>query len=205
MTRMNQRLNAESYADVSTAQPLVTAREDVHDSALMELALRGDAGAFADLVRRYWSPLAAYARRLLDGSREAGEDLAQEAFLRIWNGRLQWRPTGSVRAFLYGLVRNLALNERRSARVRLRAAGRIRAMLRDWYRRPSPLDLVEQAEERAAIERAIARLPPRRREIFILVRVHGMSYGEVAQILDISPQTVANQMSAAFTTLRRLL
>jgi len=205
MTRMSQRVNAESYADVSTAQPLVTARGEAHDSALMELALRGDAGAFADLVRRYWSPLAAYARRLLDGNREAGEDLAQEAFLRIWNGRLQWRPTGSVRAFLYGLVRNLALNERRSAHVRLRAAGRIRAMLREWYQRPSPLELVEQAEERAAIERAIACLPPRRREIFILVRVHGMSYGEAAQVLEISPQTVANQMSAALTTLRRLL
>ena len=67
------------------------------------------------------------------------------------------------------------------------------------------LELVEQAEERAAVERAIAALPPRRREIFILVRVHGLSYGEVAEILQISPQTVANQMSAALTTLRRLL
>ncbi|HEY8469354.1 MAG TPA: sigma-70 family RNA polymerase sigma factor [Longimicrobiales bacterium] len=202
---MTQRLNAKPYAEVSTAQPLVAARGDEHDRALMELALRGDADAFADLVRRYWSPLAAYARRLLGGNREAGEDLAQEAFLRIWNGRLQWRPTGSVRAFLYGLVRNLALNERRSARVRVRAIGRLRAMLRDWYQRPSPLELVEQAEERAAVERAIAALPPRRREIFILVRVHGLSYGEVAEILEISPQTVANQMSAALTTLRRLL
>ena len=202
---MSQRLNARPHADVRTAQPLAAAWGDDRDRALMELALRGDAAAFADLVHRYWSPLAAYARRLLGGNREAGEDLAQEAFLRIWNGRLHWRPTGSVRAFLYGLVRNLALNERRSARVRLRAIARVRAMLRDWYQRPSPLELVEQAEERAAVERAIAALPPRRREIFILVRVHGLSYGEVAEILQISPQTVANQMSAALTTLRRLL
>jgi len=200
---MSRQLNAKVYADVSTAQPPATARDD--DNALMELALRRDADAFALLVRAYWPPLAAYARRLLNGNREAAEDLAQEVFLRIWNGRLRWRPIGSVRAFLYGLIRHLALNERRSIRVRLRAVGRIRATLREWYERPSPLELVEQAEERSAIEHAIASLPPRRREIFILVRVHGMSYGEVAQILDISPQTVANQMSAALSTLRRLL
>jgi len=58
---------------------------------------------------------------------------------------------------------------------------------------------------RAAIERAIAQLPARRREIFLLVRVHGLPYREVAELLEISPQTVANQMSAALAQLRQLL
>lgn len=202
---MNRRQDSVQPVGPGPAQPPADANPEARDRRLMELALNGDAAALDGLVGEYWAPIAAYACRLLDGNLDAGKDVAQEVFLRIWQRRVRWRPTGSVRAFLYALARNLSFNQRRSTRVRTRAVSRVRAVLREWHRRPTPLELVEQAEARAAVERAIAGLPPRRREIFILVRVHGLSYREVAEILEISPQTVANQMSAALAELRRLL
>jgi RNA polymerase sigma-70 factor (ECF subfamily) len=55
------------------------------------------------------------------------------------------------------------------------------------------------------VESAITALPERRREIFVLSRYHGLSYREIAEVLEISPQTVANQLSAALATLRESL
>ena len=54
-------------------------------------------------------------------------------------------------------------------------------------------------------EEAVARLTPRRQEIFRLVRENGLSYREVAEVLDLSPQTVANLMSLALADLRAAL
>lgn len=175
------------------------------DARLMERALSGEAEALEALLKAYWAPIAAYAGRVLDGNLDAGKDVAQEVFVLIWEQRVRWRPTGSVRAYLYGLARNIALNQRRSIRARGRASERVRAQFEERQRIPSPLELVEQGEERDAIEHAIAMLPKRRREVFLLIRVHGASYREAAEILGVSPQTIANQMSRALAELRRLL
>jgi RNA polymerase sigma-70 factor (ECF subfamily) len=68
-----------------------------------------------------------------------------------------------------------------------------------------PSATLEAAELEVAVSQAIQRLPPRRREIFELARFHGRRYHEIAVIAGISVQTVANQMSAAITQLRRSL
>ena len=70
---------------------------------------------------------------------------------------------------------------------------------------PTPLQVLEQAELRSALEEAIAALPPRRREVFILGYVFACRHAEVAQIMEISEQTARNQMSAALADLRRTL
>ncbi len=178
---------------------------EICDVSLMEEALRGNGVALDDLLDTHWSAIVAYVSRLLDGDRDAAKDVAQEVFLRIWQRRVSWQPTGSVRGFLYGLARNLSLNQRRATNIRSRAVARVQALLQEWSAVPTPHELLEQGELKAALDRAITSLPPRRREIFILVRVHGLSYREVAEILEVSPQTVANQMSAALSELRRIL
>src|SRR5690606_29318794 len=175
------------------------------DAGLMERALGGEAEALEALLEAYWAPIAAYAARVLDGNLDAGKDVAQEVFVLIWEQRVRWRQTGSVRAYLYGLARNIALNQRRSIRARGRASERVRAQFEERERTLSPLELVELGEERDAIDHAIAMLPKRRREVFLLIRVHGASYREAAEILGVSPQTIANQMSRALAELRRLL
>src|SRR5688572_19412245 len=69
-----------------------------------------DEASLDALVQRYWTPLVWYAAEIV-GSRDAGEDLVQEALIRVWQNRRRLRLQGSVRAYLYKVVRNLCLNE----------------------------------------------------------------------------------------------
>lgn len=158
----------------------------------------GDSQALAILMSHHWSAVLTYASGFLE-TLDAAEDVAQTAFVRLWEGRLRWRHQTTPRGLLFRIVRNLALNERRHDGVK--AA---------WHERTTwPVDgaalqsdEVEADQLRRAANRAISKLSPRRREVFELARFHGLSHREIAEALGISPQTVANQMSAALIELR---
>ena len=69
----------------------------------------------------------------------------------------------------------------------------------------TPLQTLEEKELRAGLEAALRLLPERRKEVFMLARFQRLTYDEIAALMGISPQTVANQMSAALADLRRHL
>lgn len=177
-------------------------RQAVEARSLMERVHAGDPCALDEILQRYWWPLVSYATRLLS-DRDAAEDVVQEAMLRLWERRREWTPTQRLQGFLYRITRNLALNEHEKKEVR-----------RAWAESPrgepprpvpTPLELTERAELRRLLDRLVDKLPPKRREVFILARYHAHAYREIAEIMDISPQTVANQMSAALDELREAL
>lgn len=168
----------------------------------MERLHAGEPSALDDLIQRYWHALVAYAARMLDDA-DAAEDVVQDALLSVWSERDRWTPSDRLRGFLYQVTRNLALNELEKRKVRERWAETAKRQPRRKV--PTPHDLTEQAELQAFLDAAVEALPPRRREVFILARYHAHSYGEISKIMNISPQTVANQMSAALDDLRRAL
>jgi RNA polymerase sigma-70 factor, ECF subfamily len=159
----------------------------------------GDCQALSILMSRHWSAVLTYASGFLEMP-DAAEDVAQTAFVRLWEGRMRWREDTTPRGLLFRIVRNLALNERRHAGVK--AAWHDRTTLSVDGGGVPQSDEVEADQLRRAADRAIAKLSPRRREVFELARFHGLSYREIGEALQISPQTVANQMSAALTELR---
>jgi RNA polymerase sigma-70 factor, ECF subfamily len=168
----------------------------------MERLHSGDPSALDDLLERYWHPLVAYASRILS-DRDAAEDVVQDAMLRVWNERKSWTPSERLKGFLYQITRNLALNEKEKRQVRSRWVDSARSEPRRPV--PTPHDLAEGAELQEFLDRAVDALPPGRREVFTLARYHGHTYGEISRIMNISPQTVANQMSAALESLRETL
>jgi RNA polymerase sigma-70 factor (ECF subfamily) len=149
------------------------------------------------LVGEYWRRLVRYADGILAGDGSA-EDVVQETFCRLWTRRHELKLAGSLRALLYTLTKNAAIDERRRG---IRHATKV-AAAGDPVMPPSPLEHAAASELATAVDEAIARLPARRREIFLLVRMQGFTYQEVAEWLGLSPQTVANQMSAAMASLR---
>jgi RNA polymerase sigma-70 factor (ECF subfamily) len=160
-----------------------------------------DADVLDGLLRQFWRPLVAYASRLLDDT-EAAEDVVQRAFVRLWEyGHAV--PTGDeVRPFLYRIVRNLASNEwRRRETRRSRLHGE--SMLHPHHAMPS--QDVEEEELAAALAAAVERLPARRREVFVLSRYHSLTNAQIAEVLSIAPQTVANQLVSALRELRVML
>ena len=151
-----------------------------------------------ELLREFWEPLVSYAQEIVSG-RDQAEDVVQEVILRIWERRNDWTPTDRLQTFLYRATRNEALNERRT---RHRFLDRIKI---PRPTAPDPAEVSEEALLARNVRAAIDDLPTRRREIFILARFHGQSHREIAEILDISPQTVSNPMSPALTQLRTAL
>ncbi|HLU26031.1 MAG TPA: sigma-70 family RNA polymerase sigma factor [Longimicrobiales bacterium] len=174
---------------------------DDRDVELMHRLRGGDTAALDEALRRYWSPVVAYLLRICDES-DVAEDVAQRTFLRLWERRSDWRPDGSLRGLLFRVARNIAISEYRSELARERAEAVNAAFAVDP---PTPLALRESEELRDALDRAIEALPTRRREVFVLRCIHELSYREIAEIMGISTQTVANQLSAALATLRATL
>jgi len=173
---------------------------DASDLELLEGTRAGDPAALRAILDRFWSPVVRYAAMLLEDD-DAAQDAAQECFVRLWEHRESWVLEGSLRALLFRIVRNLAFDERRRARARARAA-------RAAPEGPPPRTPEQDAESaalRVLLERAMRALPERRREVFVLVRCHGLSHREVAKLLGLSPQTVANHLSLALSDLRDAL
>jgi RNA polymerase sigma-70 factor (ECF subfamily) len=169
------------------------------DRALMARLREGDALALHRLMHSYWKPLVARARAIL-ADEDAAADAAQQTFIALWQRRAQWRETGSVSGLLFRMVRNVALNDRRTRRSRARSdAARIGSRAATPC---TPLQALEERELRAALMRAIGRLPARRKQVYVLSRDHELSHQEISTLMGISPQTVANQMTLAMADLR---
>lgn len=171
------------------------------DRELIARLRRGDARALDLVLRRHWPPVVAYLVRLV-GSRDAAEDLAQRTFCRLWERRAAWRDDGSLRGLVYRVARNLAISERRRWDAEARSAVAAVAELRAAQ---TPLELLEDRQLRQALDRAVQALPGRRREVFVLRCIHGLSHKEIAAIMGTAPQTVANQLGHALATLRLTL
>ncbi|HEX9292692.1 MAG TPA: RNA polymerase sigma-70 factor [Gemmatimonadales bacterium] len=167
------------------------------ERALVDRIRAGDMDAFETLYRSYWQPLYAFAFRYVRSKPDA-EDVTQEVFLRIWRGRADWLPAGPVRNYLYLAVRN-------AARDRLARAAVAR---RSWWRlgqvettQAFQCDL-ESRELAAAVERALAALPPKRAALCRLRLIDGLSYAEIADRLGIGTKTVETQLARGLKTVR---
>jgi RNA polymerase sigma-70 factor (family 1) len=185
--------------------PLVNGHSDNDpgelDHVLMERICADDEEALNQLMERYWEPLVGYARSFV-GTTDAAEDKVQDSFIRLWENRTRWTPSGSPRRYLYTVARNLCLNERDRKRVRKNWAAQEEHKRRS---NPTPADLLDQREIVEALQQCVATLPPRRREVFDLVYLHGLTYREVSAVMGIAVPTVANQASAALETVRGAL
>lgn len=174
---------------------------DALDLEAMRRIQTGHPAALGELMHRNWSPLMRYALTFLSET-DAAEDVVQETFVRLWEKRRDWKPVGPLRSYLYRIARNLSLQEQKKRRVRKRWR---EAQTGQEPLELSPADEAEAGALRSALERAVSALPPRKREVVILTRFHGLTHEETAEVMGISAQTVANQLSMALIELRRIL
>lgn len=171
--------------------------------AVMQRLRSGDETALDEVVRAYWAPLVRYVRSFLQATDEA-EDVAQETLVRLWEGRKSLSPDrGTLNGILYKIARNLAIDEQRHRRVRVDWRASRTAPQPSLGQRADALAIAGELQD--AVDRAVKDLPARRREVFFLARFHDFTYREIAEVLGLAEQTVANHMSAALADLRQAL
>lgn len=172
---------------------------------------------FADWARRIQRSDSAAFRALFEGmngellrfswrytfDEEAARDVVQDVFLKVWQIRETLDESKSLRALLYTMVRNRALNFRRSRREEDRAAD----VNTTWE--PEDTSDMEEVASAEMLEKRIhlwiEDLPDRRREAFILSRYHGMSHEEIARVMGLTPRTVNTHIVLALKDLRTKL
>ena len=180
---------------------------DERDAALVEAARAGDRAAFAALLARHRPLLATMCRRAL-GDDDRAEDAAQEAILQALLSLDRLRQPERFGSWLVGIGLNVC---RRWHRSHGREAWSREAML-GGHRLPEPADmtpgpsdLIEAAELRAWVHRAVAGLPPGQRAAVMLHYLAGLTQAETAAHLGIEVGTVKTRLHKARANLRRTL
>jgi len=169
------------------------------DEAAFEKLLNGNIEAFDLLYQRYEKSLFGFIYRFI-GDRNEAEDIFHEAFMAVIRERDSGRRADSFRAWLFQVARHLCLNRLRSTR-RAKAFEQIAAQSESAIDDHHPERAVESCEAFQSLRLAIARLPDGLAELFEL-RSNGMSYDEIAQVLEIPVGTVKSRMHQMVALLR---
>ncbi len=186
--------------------------EELSDEDLMDHVVAGSELAFACIVDRYKNRLQNVIYRYIRDFQRA-EDLAQEAFVRVYLHRERYRKTGKFSTWIFTIAVNLAKNEiRRKVRLRnvlsldhlTELLGSVESLLRD-DEQESTDRRVEQDQTGRLVGAAIARLPDVYREALVLRDIEGLSYEEIGEILDIPGGTVRSRINRARLMLKEKL
>lgn len=176
--------------------------EILEERLWIEYIRKGEDDYFESLFKKYYLPLTRFAWRYV-GSEAIAEELVQELFTILWESRREWEISGSVKSYLYRSVRNLSLNHIKHQEVKKRYD-------KEWgdgetYSEIEFYDDAHLQQVRNAIKQAIDELPVQSRMTYSLHRYDGLTYQEIAEVLEIPVKTVESRMTRTLKQLRTRL
>jgi RNA polymerase sigma-70 factor (family 1) len=155
---------------------------------------QGSEQAFALLYDRYCKQLYRNMVRLVKDEAVA-EELLQDLFLKIWEGRDNIDPGKSFKSFLYKVAENLVYGHFRKVAKNNRLMAKIVVSYADFDSNAE--EVMIEKENRDLLDKAIAHLPPLRKQVYTLCKLEGKSYEEASSELGISTSTIRNQIVKA--------
>lgn len=162
---------------------------------------KGDREAFKKIFLAYYERLYGFAYSFVKRS-DVAEDIVQTVFLKIWEQKESWDPPGLLKHYLFTAVRNEALNILKHLKIVSETEEEV-SMIYDEIKSSYYSEQDQEVEKlRKEIQKAIDKLPERCQQIYILSRRSGLTYAEIAEILEISVNTVGTQMGRALSSLR---
>lgn len=165
----------------------------------MELILqikKGDKNAFKTLFIKYYRKLINYCLyRKVD--LETAKDLVQEIFAKLWDSKTHLDPEKSIQAYLYKSITNQIIN--------LAKHSSSKNVSLDISIFAKSANNEQSIDDKIDIESSIEKLPEKLKMVFLLSRIEGFKYSEIAEICNISVKAVEKRMSKAFLILRKEL
>ncbi len=167
------------------------------DAALMLAFQKGDNTAFDQILNKYSRPIVNFLYRIVNNRAEA-EELAQEVFLRVYRARQSYEPRAPLGAWLFRIASNLGI---RAARRNRRApfveteqgadsSGAVSLVDRYPDPQPDPERLVASSETDRIVRNAIRALPEKERVALVLRRYEGLSYRDIAAVMECTEAAV---------------
>ena len=169
------------------------------DARLLRRAAAGDAAACRTLVDRHLAPLVGFAARML-GDAAAAEDVAQEAFLRLWRQAGSWRAEAAIATWLHRVAHNLCIDQLRRRRE---VSGDTVPEIADPAAGPQAAQ--QRRQVAAIVDAAIAALPDRQRAAITLV--HHLEFGNIAaaEVMEVSVEALESLLARGRRSLRERL
>jgi RNA polymerase sigma-70 factor (ECF subfamily) len=155
---------------------------------------------FEALFKSHYAMLVGYARKLLH-EQEQAEDVVQQLFVNLWEKRESIEVGGSWKSYLLRSTHNSCLNQIKHQKIKTEHVQHSLATEAISEQR----DLLEEQEFNQKVKHAVQSLPPQCKKIFLMSRLQGKKYNQIANELNLSVKTIENQMGKALKVLREEL
>ncbi|WP_235298383.1 RNA polymerase sigma-70 factor [Portibacter marinus] len=156
---------------------------------------------YKQVFEEYYNPLCNFAYKYVNNS-DTAEDVVQEVFVQMWQKREKIKLTSGIKSYLFQSTRNKAIELIR--RNKLQAA----YVDEEIQKAETTYELEDESENyllKEQLFKSIRQLPPKCQKIFVLSKMNGLTYGEIAEELDLSVKTVENQIGRGLKLLREKL
>lgn len=179
------------------------------EQSMWRVQMQDDEAAFARLIRRWERPIQRVCIRML-GDPRRGEDLAQEAFLRVFAKRKEFRPDRKFSTWIWRIALNLCYDELR------RRARRNETSLEEAYGETlvlegvsgpeaSPDEALAKQEQSERVQDALMRLPEIYRVVLVMRHYEDLKFREIAEVLQVPEGTIKSRMAEGLSKMRLLL
>lgn len=172
------------------------------DILLFNSFKKGNDDAFAQLYAKFVEDLVGYASTKLEYLDEA-HDIIHDLFVYVWEKRADIYIKHSVRAYLFWLLNKRIINHYRSNSYKAIYADQLKRMEQQYFLAPD--SFVEAKEIQHMVDRAVQSMSDKVREIYLLSREDHLTNAEIAKQLNLSEQTVKNQLSTAMSIIRKVV
>lgn len=174
-----------------------TSLSQASDRALARRAGLGDTEAFHELFGRQFTPTLRYALRMLDGDEQLAEEAVQEGWIKAWKGLPDYRGDSAVQTWLFTIVAREVLNLRRRRRPVPVDFALLEPLPAKRAESGDPPQSLLDTELWKSLQLALSELPWRQRASWHLREMEGLSYTEIARVLDTTPTVVRGQLHRA--------
>lgn len=181
------------------------------EALLIRRAREGDSAAMNSLVEAHYKQAYNLAYHL-SGNYDEASDIAQEAFVRVYHSLANFRGDANFSTWLYRIVTNVFLDERKKQKVRAHSSleeyleledNTVTRQIEDPS--PGPEHLVEQGERNTVVGDAVRSLPEIQRAMIAMYHFQSLSYEEIAEVLNLPIGTVKSRLNRARLALKNKL